>query len=364
MREAFLRALAGEVSDEVVWTADIDYWIAGQRFAGGADPAWESEAGYLRLARDLGFMPYYWYGHFWVARPEYDGVEVVAESHGPITVRRWVTPIGELREESRYLESASCTAITRHAVQTELDLRILLYLLDHRRLASDCLDDYPARLAQWEQYDGIPCLGMPRSPLPQFFHEWAGVQNGVYLLFDHGDLVRRVLGLLEEQESPIVDAVCSAAPPLLHFPDNLTSDHFTNLFDPFMAGPYRRRLDRFHAAGIRCAVHLDGTVRGLLPQLAAIGFDAAEALTPQPVGDISMEEMSALAGGRMALWGGVPGAMFAPPYTWDDVRAHVEQLLRAWRGRPFVVGVADQIPPNGDIRMCRMISDLVRGRPD
>jgi len=62
------------------------------------------------------------------------------------------------------------------------------------------------------------------------------------------------------------------------------------------------------------------------------------------------------------LWGGVPGVMFAPPYTWPQMRAHVERLLASWGDRPFVMGVADQVPPDGNIEFCRRIADLAGSR--
>jgi hypothetical protein len=103
-------------------------------------------------------------------------------------------------------------------------------------------------------------------------------------------------------------------------------------------------------------------VRGLLPKLAEVGFDAVEALTPSPAGDLSPSEMRDVAGSsRLALWGGVPGVMFAPPYTWAEMRVHAERTLAAWRGTPFVLGVADQVPPDGDITFCRKIADLIAG---
>jgi len=363
MREAFLKLLRGEPVDEIIWTADIDYWIAGQRLAGQADLAWNEEEGYLALCADLGFMPYYWYEPFWLARPVYDGVDVTIETDGPITIRTWHTPAGDLREETRFLESSCSTATTKYPVVTEADLRILLYILEHRRLEPDCIAGYPARMALWAKYDGLPSVGMPRSPLPAFIHEWAGVQNGTYMLFDHPDLVADILALFEEQEQPIIAAVCQAKLPLVHWPDNLTSTQFTGLFDRYLAGPYHRRLEAMEPAGVASAVHLDGTVRGLLPKLAAVGLDAVEALTPGPVGDVALDEMRSVAGnGRVILWGGLPGAMFVHPYVWDDMRIQLETLLREWEGGPFVVGVADQVPPNGDIDMCRRISDRVRQR--
>ena len=104
-------------------------------------------------------------------------------------------------------------------------------------------------------------------------------------------------------------------------------------------------------------MHLDGTVRGLLPKLAAAGFDAVEALTPQPAGDLAPAEMRRLADRfDLILWGGVPGALFPAPTDWPRLNRHLDELLDAWAGQPFVVGVADQVPPDGNIAFCRQIA--------
>jgi hypothetical protein len=62
----------------------------------------------------------------------------------------------------------------------------------------------------------------------------------------------------------------------------------------------------------------------------------------------------------LILWGGVPGVMFAPPYTWNQMEAHVRRLVDCWQGRPFVVGVADQVPPDGNIAFCRKIAQVLQ----
>ena len=360
MLEAFLTILDGRQAEETVWTADVSYWITGQKHAGLAPPAWDTEAGYLELHSELGCMPYYWYADFWLGRPVYDGVEESMDSRGDRTIREWRTPVGTLRQESLFSRDSVSEAITKYAVETEDDLKVLLHVLEHRRLEPACLGDYRRRMELWAEYDGFPGIALPRSPLPCFFVEWAGVQNGVFLMADRPQLVRQVFDLMQAQEESILDATCEHAPPLVHFADNLTGETFAGFFEEHMAERYRHRLGRLHEAGIRSAVHLDGTVDGLLGKLAAVGFDAVEALTPAPVGDVSVEDMRALAGSdTLILWGGIPGAMFAPPYTWKQMRAHVEKLLEAWGAAPFVVGVGDQVPPNGDISMCRKISDML-----
>ena len=361
MLESLHRLLAGQPSDEIVWTADISYWIAGRCYAGTADPAWDTEAGYLALCRELGILPYYWYDKFWLGRPEYDHtVTVSSETRGDVTQRRWHTPLGVLCEETAFLPQSCSVGCTRYPVQNETDLRALLYLIEHRRLTPDCLDDYRERMAAWAASDGLPSIALPRSPLSAFLYEWAGVENGIYLIADYPDLVRHLFALMEEQEAPVIDAVCKVAPPLVHFADNLSSDNLAGYYDRYIAGPHARRLERLHAAGVKCAVHLDGTVAGLLPKLASVGFDAVEALTPYPAGDLRIEEMRAVANSdSVILWGGVPGVMFAPPFTWQDMENHMRRLLDAWRGTRFIVGVADQVPPDGNIDFCRRIAELV-----
>ncbi|HEY3415282.1 MAG TPA: hypothetical protein VGM23_00230 [Armatimonadota bacterium] len=203
---------------------------------------------------------------------------------------------------------------------------------------------------------------MPHSPLSSFLVEWAGIEDGNYLIADCDMTVREVMALLQAIEAPVLDALCELRPPLVHFPDNLSSENFTGLYDVWMAPTHQWRLDRLHAAGVPVAVHLDGTVRGLLPKLAMLGFDSVEALTPRPVGDIALAEMRQVAGNdTLILWGGVPGAMFAPPYTWADMERHIAELLAYWGGTPFIIGVADQVPPDGDITFCQRIAEMVAG---
>ena len=361
MLDALLKLLDGETPDRIVWTADITYWISGQQQAGLAKPQWDTEEGYLQLHRDLGVLPYYYYEKFWVAEPCYDGgVEVVEKTAGDKHTRLFQTPVGELLEESVYSPLSCSLGCTKHLVGSREDLDVLLYILEHRRLEPINLDDYPRRRKTWAAYDGLPCLGLPRSPLAALCYEWAGVQNTTYLITDYPQKVDRVLRLMEQQESPILEAVCQLAPPLVHFPDNLSSENLTSFYDRYMAGVHRHRLGRLHDAGVKCAVHLDGTVKGLLPKLVEVGFDAIEALTPKPAGDLEIEDMRRVAGSdTVILWGGVPGVLFAPPFTWEQMKAHVQRLVRCWGDRPFIMGVADQVPPDGDVEFCRKIGELI-----
>jgi len=55
----------------------------------------------------------------------------------------------------------------------------------------------------------------------------------------------------------------------------------------------------------------------------------------------------------------MPGALFAPPFGPDDVRRQVGEVIeRHWGSGKFILGVADQLPPNGDIELVRLVGEL------
>lgn len=361
MLESLLKLFKGQRSEKIIWTADLEYWVTGHKFAGTLNPKYEGEKGRLELARDTGLMPYYWYEQFWLAEPVYDGINFSVEKKGTENISVWNTPVGELEERSVFAKESCSQAAVKHPVENKQDLETLLYILEHRQLKPANLDTYDQRRQLYAEYDGIPSIAMPRSPLSTLAVEWCGIEKLSYFIMDYPDLIQRILTLFKQQEKPIIEAVCETAPPLVHFADNVTSDFYTYFFDKYMADFYQKRLDILHSAGVSCAVHLDGTVRGMLPKLASFGFDAIKALTPVPGGYVPFEKMRELAGNdNVILWGAVPGTMFCEPYTWKDMEKHVEKVLSAWKRQRFVLGVADQVPANGDIEICRKISEMIK----
>ena len=261
----------------------------------------------------MGILPYYYYEKFWAAEPRYESVELVDVQDGEKNIRHFRTPVGELREESVY-SPLSCSWASRSissnpkrsgraavrsgasplgAGQSGGLARAAAAVAGIRRTAVplDCRD------LRWPRHGGV-----------------GGVQNASYLWLDcpqKGRGYPSAHGAAGGADYRRRMRFGAAAGP---FSDNLSSDCTTGFYDDHMAGTHRRRIERLHAAGVKCAVHLDGTVKGLLPKLVRSGFDAIEALTPKPAGDLDIEEIRKLAASdTVILWGGVPGVMFAPP---------------------------------------------------
>ena len=78
------------------------------------------------------------------------------------------------------------------------------------------------------------------------------------------------------------------------------------------------------------------------------------------VGDASIHEVRAMAGPRPILWEGVPGIYFTPLVTDQEFERHVREVLEVMvRDKRIVLGVADQVPPDGLRSRVARVAELV-----
>jgi len=362
MRERAMAVFGGEVPDRMPWFCDLTYWIAGQRQQGTFPKEYEGEEGYLKLHKDLGVGIYLFPPIVYRSRRDDTRFKSTIRREGDVSIHETQTPEGTLRTIHQYSPLSASAAPIEYAVKTPEDLRALRSYISHQRI-EPAFDNFKRIDALWGEH-GIPVMMFGRSPLARLAVEWAGIANLSYLLADHRQDVEETLALIGRKQDAIYDAICDSPAQIVEIGDNLTAETMGGLFKQYSTPYYLKRIEQFHAAGKRVGVHLDGTMRGLISDLADTGLDFIEAITPAPVGDVAVEELFTLVNEKTILWGGVPGAMFAPPFTWDDVKTFVENIIQRHgpSGR-FVLCSADQVPVNGDIDLVRRISELVESMP-
>ena len=63
---------------------------------------------------------------------------------------------------------------------------------------------------------------------------------------------------------------------------------------------------------------------------------------------------------RTILWGGVPGVYFTDLVSDEEFDRHVKEVLTVMRKEPrYVLGVADQVPPDGLTHRVKRVRELV-----
>ncbi|MCK7483403.1 MAG: hypothetical protein M0C28_44965 [Candidatus Moduliflexus flocculans] len=162
--------------------------------------------------------------------------------------------------------------------------------------------------------------------------------------------------------TPRPASLLSSPAEVLMIPENLSSEVVgPKLLRALHARIPRNLVREIAAAGKHSCVHLDGTLKGLPRQVASAGFAFIEAMTPAPVGDLAVEEWAGWPDGGRApgLLGRAAGGLFHGACLRRRVRP-------AHQGGPgghaleprYVLGVADQVPPDGLERRIRRVAEL------
>jgi len=362
LHERAMAVFTGNQPDRLPWFSDLSYWVAGQRAMGKMPDHYRGPGGYLKLHQDLGV------GIFAFAPPvcrfehDEDLFKTVTEHEGDRTIQEITTPEGVLRTVHQYSSLTFSMAPLAYAVSTPDDLRALRCYYRGQNTVADG-KRYEEILSLWGD-QGIAVLWAPRSPLGQVAVQWAGVENLSFLSADFPEDVEETLSLIADRQDEVYRIICESPATVIEIGDNLSGETMGGLFRKYSAPYFRKRAKQLHEAGKYLGVHLDGTMKGLISSVAETGLDYIEAVTPNPVGDLSVEEIFPLVSDRTILWGGVPGAMFAPPYQWQDIKSLIERIYALPEARNrFILCSADQVPVNGDIELVKRIADFVKSRP-
>ena len=355
-RERILALLRGEVPDQVPWFGDLDYWYNALVYKQQLPEKYAGD-GYFQLNRDLG-VGFYLQGYE-PFTAVYEGVEVLVKEEKEERITEIHTPFGSLTEVQRFLPTSCSWAYTKHLVETADDLPAFRYWLEHTRYEPNYAE--AERRAKIIGDNGVTLCYLPRSPFMLMVALYSGIQNLVYLDLDAPEEFAATMELLEAKADGAAQIALESPAECLMIPENLSSEVVGLRYYAKYMQPYERKwVKLIQDAGKFSFIHMDGTLRGLIRPVAETGFRVLEALTPAPVGDLEIEELAAAAGPGPILWGGLPGVYFTDKVTDGEFDAFVQRVLGVMRQDPrFVLGVADQVPPDGIWERVARVRELV-----
>jgi hypothetical protein len=357
LRERIETVFSGGKPDAMVWYGDLGYWHAAHTRIGDLPERWQGTEGRSQMHRDLGVGEYV-PGCCAFDMEEGPGVEIQDEADGTTRLRRWVTPVGTLTERWEYSPPSFSWGHREFPVKTAADLAVVRYICSQRRYVPR-----PDRVAQMDQdlaEHGLPVIATHASPMADLYKAWVGVMQLSYLLMDAPDEVEETVAVLAEAQAPQWEITAKSSCRYVMLCENFTAESHGGLFEHWFRDFLAGKIAEFHRAGQKVMCHIDGTLRGLAEKLPTVGVDCLDAVTPKPVGDVALEDLRDLVGPEVLILGGLPGAMFAPPFTAEDMAHQVREIIRLYKdeGR-FMFGVADQVPPNGDLDLVRLVTRLV-----
>ncbi len=275
-------------------------------------------------------------------------------------IREISTPIGSVRECWEYIPTSFSDAPVEHFMKSEADIPVMKYIYENTRFESDYDQAYLRKKQVGDQ--GVVLCYLPKSPFMHLLALEAGVMAVTMAALTSPEEFKDLLDTMKKAFDQAAQIAVDSPAEVLMIPENLSSEMVgPDLFKLYMYDYQKEWTTKIREAGKFSFIHIDGTLAGLLKQEAEVGFTVLEALTPHPVGDMKWEDLEPFIGdSKSILWGGIPGSYFTNCVDDEEFDRFVMYLLSVMVKKPrFVLGVADQVPPDGLERRVKRVSELV-----
>lgn len=159
--------------------------------------------------------------------------------------------------------------------------------------------------------------------------------------------MRDIFQAIDDSYDPLYEQLCSSgAVEILNFGENVAAAYLSLPYWRQYCMPwYAKRVGQLREAGIFTHIHIDGNFRPLLETLDELPFDGLEALTPEPQGDVTLEEIRAHIGDKILL-DGIPAVLFLDHHSREQFQRCVERVVELFHPR-LVLGISDELPQGG-----------------
>ena len=107
--------------------------------------------------------------------------------------------------------------------------------------------------------------------------------------------------------------------------------------------------------------HWDGHSRLILPFLQETGLSGVEALTPEPMGDMTLKEIKEAVKENIVVSDLIPVILFLQSYSVKEVVEYARRVIDMFAPR-LILGISDELSAVGQIEKVEAISELVNER--
>lgn len=358
-RERHLAIFRRQPQDRVLWQPRLEHWIAVNTREGTLPEHFQNMSA-LEIYDDLhcSIRGYHLFNPC-LTPVRSDDIETTVDEASDGVAITTKTPVGTVSEFHHVTPRSR--GIRDFPIKKAEDIPVIEYVLRHT--------DYRWDEARFNEADTLigeraaPTLFMPRINIQRCIIQFTGFETFHYLLHDSPAAMESLLHTIDETDDKIFDVVCNCPVEIINFGDNLAAEFLSpKLFEKWLLPVYQRRSDQLRRAGKASHSHWDGSCRMLLPYIKETGLDGIEALTPQPQGDVTLQEIRAAMGEKQILLDGIPCTHFMPQHTPQELADFTREIIDLFA--PYLVlGISDEISPPGDIEKVRLVSELVESIP-
>jgi hypothetical protein len=207
--------------------------------------------------------------------------------------------------------------------------------------------------------NGIVIVRVGKSPIQEMLYKMLGYERFAIDYYENRELLDSLHATMVRRFRELYDLAAEAPVEILLMGDNIAADVIgPDRFRNYLMPEYALLKTRLAGTGKLVAVHMDGRLHGLVKEIAETDCDIVEALTPPPMGNVSIRDARA-AWPNKALWLNFTSSIHIEP---DDViEAHTRDLLSEAGGkRGFAIGVTEDAPRDALARSLKVIARVLQ----
>lgn len=252
------------------------------------------------------------------------------------------TPVGEIHQTLEP-EVAYDTSlwIKEHFIKEPDDYKVMEFVWKDMIIHDnfDVIEEAVRRIGG----DGLVYVRLAKVPVQEMLYQMLGLEQFSLDYYDRRDLFDSLHNSMLKRYEELFDLAADAPVEIILYGDNITSDvvgeeRFRNYCMPV----YKRTTEKLAGTGKKLAVHLDGRLASLKHTIGEADMDIVEALTPPPMGDVSVKEARGLWPGK-ALWINFTSSMHIEPP--EVIEAHTRHLIEeAGTKKGFAIGITEDAP--------------------
>ncbi|NVM17377.1 MAG: hypothetical protein HWN80_06640 [Candidatus Lokiarchaeota archaeon] len=246
---------------------------------------------------------------------------------------------------------------TEYPIKTLDDIKVMQYILKNTKIYFS-RKNFELADKQFE-HTCVTSTYLSKSPYQKLITEYMGFTRTILFLKRYPSQMENLMMFLEDWDDQMYSEISNSPLQIVNFGENLDSNlsppHY---FEKYLIPYYEKRVKQLHRAGKYCHIHIDGSLRDFLPYFEDLPFDGFEALTAKPQGDVSLEDIKDAIGSKIFL-DGLPSILFLPEYSDNYLKEYTQKVLNLFSPN-LILGVSDELSPNGDIRKIEKILEIVK----
>ncbi len=191
--------------------------------------------------------------------------------------------------------------------------------------------------------DGIVMVRIAKSPVQEMLYQLMGLERFAFDYHEQRERFDSLHATMVKRYEELYDLAARCPAQILQLGDNITSDVVGHdRFEQYLRPEYVKVKARIAGTGKLLAVHMDGNLKSLESEIATADLDIVEAMTPPPMGDLSIRDARQSWPGK-ALWINFTSSMHIASAA--EIAEHTRQLLaETGNGRGFAISVTEDAP--------------------